>query len=62
VAAGDSRTAMRAIARLNPDTRRPPGVARLEEFNSYFQSVPMMGQLFAFFASEDFARVLSASA
>jgi hypothetical protein len=62
VAAGDSRTALRAIARLIPDGRRPPGVARLEEFESYFQSVPVLGRLFAFFASEDFGRVLAASA
>jgi tetratricopeptide (TPR) repeat protein len=62
VAAGDSRTALRAIARLIPDGRRPPGVARLEEFESYFQSVPALGRLFAFFASEDFGRVLAASA
>jgi hypothetical protein len=62
VAAGDSRTTLRAIARLIPDGRRPPGVARLEEFESYFQSVPVLGRLFAFFASEDFGRVLAASA
>lgn len=61
VAAGDSRTAVRALARLTPDGKRPPGVARLEEFESYFQSVPIIRKLFAFIASEDFARVLAAS-
>ncbi len=62
VAAGDSRTAVRAIARLAPDGKRPPGVARLEEFEAFFQAAPIFSRLFAFIASEDFGRVISASA
>ena len=36
-------------------------MARLEEFESYFQMVPIIGKLFSFIASEDFGRVLTAS-
>ncbi|MFW5741361.1 MAG: tetratricopeptide repeat protein, partial [Myxococcota bacterium] len=57
VAAGDSRTAIRAVARLTPDGKRPPGVARPEEFEAYFQSVPILSRLFAFIASDDFGRI-----
>ncbi|MCL2825539.1 MAG: hypothetical protein FWD57_16225, partial [Polyangiaceae bacterium] len=62
VAAGDARTALRAVARLSPDGRRPPSVAKLEEFEIYYSSVPQIARLFAFFASEDFGRVIRASA
>jgi tetratricopeptide (TPR) repeat protein len=62
VAAGDARTAVRAMARLTADGRRPPGVARVEEFEAYYQAMPILGRLFAFIATEDFGRILAASA
>lgn len=61
VAAGDARTAVRALARMATDGRRPPGVARLDEFESFFQGMAAIGRVFAFIATEDFGRILSAS-
>ena len=62
IAAGDARTAIRAIARLTPEATRPPGVARLEDFEVFYTSIPILAPLFAFVASEDFGRVIGASA
>lgn len=58
VAAGDSRTASRAICRLMPDNRRPPGVGNLEMFDAFFDSLPNAGALFGWFASEAFGDIL----
>ncbi|MBI5531174.1 MAG: hypothetical protein HY898_00560 [Deltaproteobacteria bacterium] len=61
VAAGDLRTASRAVARLTPDNRRPPGVGKLDDFESFFASIPAIGWLFEFAVSADFGRLLKAS-
>ncbi len=59
IAGGDLRTATRAIARTAPDNKRPPGVARLEDFEAFFASLPAIPPLLAFATSEDFGRILS---
>ncbi len=62
VAAGDARTAIRALARMAGDgRRRPPGVARVDELENFFQSISMIGCLLEFIASEDFGNILNAS-
>ncbi|MCU0690456.1 MAG: hypothetical protein MUF54_03560, partial [Polyangiaceae bacterium] len=58
VAAGDARTAVRALARISPDSRRPPGVARPEDFEQFFDSLPMIAAVLSFITSEDFAAAL----
>jgi len=59
LAAGDVRSAIRAVARLSPDNKRPPGVARLEDFESFFTSIPIIAQLLSFAASEMFGAALT---
>ena len=62
VAAGDVRAATRAMARLSPDNKRPPGVGKVEDFEHFFASMPASGVLLSFAASDDFGRLLAASA
>ena len=62
IAAGDLRTAARALARLSSDNRRPPGVGKLDEFEAFFTSLPMVGWLFEYAVDGDFGRLLKASA
>ncbi len=62
IAAGDLRTSARALARLAADSRRPPGVGKLDEFEAFFTTLPMIGWLFEYAVDEDFGRMLSASA
>jgi tetratricopeptide (TPR) repeat protein len=62
VAAGDLRTASRAVARLTPDNRRPPGVGKLDDFEAFFASIPAIRWLFEFCVTEDFGRLIKASA
>ena len=61
VAAGDLRTASRAVARIAHDPKRPPGVARLEDFEVFFASLPTLGSLFRFASSDEFGAIISAS-
>jgi Tfp pilus assembly protein PilF len=61
VAAGDLRTASRAVARLTVDNRRPPGVGKLDDFEAFFASIPAIGWLFEFAVGRDFERLLKAS-
>jgi hypothetical protein len=61
LAAGDVRSAMRAVARLSPDNKRPPGVARLEDFEAFFASMPIIAQLLSFAASEMFGAALTSA-
>ncbi len=61
LAAGDVRSAMRAVARLSPDNKRPPGLARLEDFEAIFASTPIIVQLLYFAASEAFGAALTSA-
>jgi hypothetical protein len=61
VAAGDLRTASRAVARIAADPKRPPGVARLEDFEVFFASIPALGPLFRFASSDEFGAIIGAS-
>ncbi len=60
LAAGDLRTSTRAMARFTQDNKRPPGVARLDEFEHFFSSMPV-APLFEFALSDQFGKLLAAS-
>ena len=61
LAAGDARSAVRAIARMSPDNKRPPGVARLEDFEAFFASIPLIAQVLSFAASDTFGVALASA-
>jgi len=61
VAAGDLRTATRAMARISPDNKRPPGVAKIEDFEAFYASIPPLASLFEFALSDEFGRLIRAA-